>query len=66
MNGKVVSKSSTSFEKRARIRPRGVTSKNESGDPKMPLSIVMCNALAAYQHPKRGAKSANTEPNAAK
>lgn len=60
--GKFVSNTSISLENLAKILPSGVTSKNTNGARIIPLNISKCIATAAYQQPKRGMRSANTEP----
>lgn len=64
--GKPVSNTSMSLEKRARIRPWGVVSKNTRGARIIPASMVRCMARAANQQPNWGARSQKNEANAAK
>jgi hypothetical protein len=62
--GIVVSTTSISFEKRARIRPVGVVSKNVRGARRTPHNMAMCMILAAAQQPSCGTRSQKNDPSA--
>lgn len=51
--GNTASSTSKSLEKRAKMRPVGVVSKNLSGALKMPDKIVRCMATDASRQPNR-------------
>lgn len=54
-----MSTSSMSFENLAKIRPIGVTSKNDNGDFNTDVNICLNNLHEANQHPILGVKSSN-------
>ena len=49
--GKMLSTTSTSFEKRFNMRPSGVVSKNDIGNRMVLWRSLLCTSRAARRHP---------------
>jgi hypothetical protein len=63
-SGNVTSKMSISLLNLDKSRPIGVTSKNVNGDLEIAHNIILCNNVAAFSVPKRGARSHTIDENA--
>lgn len=63
--GNELSSTSTSLEKRDRIRPTGVVSKKSAGNRNTPVNRYRCNAVVAMSPPRRGPRSLKTANSAA-